>query len=124
MVLVTGNKKLKLYPLSSRKLQSIEETLQSMRPEYVRGEHLIISSRNGTELILLTNKRLAVLDISGEAKMDIPNKKIVGVELKGGFLKKEQLIITEDSASMMKHSLIVETPAKWKEMIEQCVRIV
>ncbi|ETA68499.1 restriction endonuclease [Methanolobus tindarius DSM 2278] len=124
IILVTGNKKLKLYPLSSKKIQVIEETLESMRPEYVRGEHLIISSRNGTELTLLTNKRLIVLDISENTELDIPNKKIVGVELKGGFLKKEQLIISEDSGNMKKHSLMVENPAKWKEFIEQCVRTV
>jgi restriction system protein len=122
IILVTGNKKLKLYPLSSRKLQVIEEILESMRPEYVRGEHLILSSRNGTELTLLTNKRLLIMDISGNTELEVPNKKIVGVEFKGGFLKKEQLVISEDSGNMKKHSLVVGNPAKWKEMIEQCVR--
>ncbi|WMW26014.1 restriction endonuclease [Methanolobus sediminis] len=122
IVLVTGNKKLKLYSLSSRKLQVIEEILESMRPEYVRGEHLINSSRNGTNLTLLTNKRLVIMDNTGNAELDIPNKKIVGVELKGGFLKKEQLIVSEDSGNMKKHFLMVENPAEWKEMIEQCVR--
>jgi restriction system protein len=122
MILVTGNKKLKLYPLSSRKLQVIEEILESMRPEYVRGEHLILSSRNGANLTLLTNKRLIVLDTAGTAELEIPNKKIVGVELKGGFLKKEQLIISEDSSNMKKHILMVENPAEWKDMIGQCVR--
>ncbi|MBP1909786.1 restriction endonuclease [Methanolobus bombayensis] len=124
MILVTGNKKLKLYPLSSRKLQAIEKIMESIRPEYVRGEHLILSSRNGTELTLLTNKRLVVLDISGNSELDIPNKKIVGVEIKRGFLKKEQLIVSEDSDNMKKHPLIVENPARWKEFIEQCVRTV
>ncbi|TQD25012.1 restriction endonuclease [Methanolobus vulcani] len=122
ITLVTGKKKLKLYPLSSRKLQAIKEILESMRPEYVRGEHLILSSRNGANLTLLTNKRLIFLDTAGTAELEIPNKKIVGVELKGGFLKKEQLIVSEDSSNMKKHFLLVENPAEWKEMIEQCVR--
>ncbi|WP_342304111.1 restriction endonuclease [Methanolobus sp. ZRKC5] len=121
-VIITGNKKLKMYPITSRKLPELANIFETLRPEYLRGEHLKLSSRNGTQLIILTNKRLIVSEISGERQKEISNKKIVGVELKSGFLKKDQLLVLEDSGVVVKHYFDVNEPGKWKEMIEQCVR--
>jgi restriction system protein len=121
-MLITGNKKLRIYPISSRKLSILVEIFESLRPEYLRGEHLIISSRNGTQLTMLTNKRLVVTDISEGMLSDIYNKKIVGVEIKGGFLKRDQLLVSEDAGTVIKHLFDIDDPAKWKDMIEQSVR--
>ena len=121
-ILITGNKKLKMYPISSRKLPELIGIFKTLRPEYLRGEHLKLSSRNGTELIMLTNKRLIVSEISGEIQKEISNKKIVGVELKSAFLKKNQLLVLEDSGVVVKHYFDVNEPVKWKKTIEQCVR--
>lgn len=123
-VLVTGHKKLKMYPLSSRKLAALVEIFEGLRPQYLKGEYMMLSSRNGTQMTILTNRRLVIADISESEQNDIPLKKIVGVELKGGFLKKEQLVISEDSGSIKKHLLNVDNPVNWKDMIEQCVRTV
>ncbi len=121
-ILIIGNKELKLYPISSGKSGSLVEIFENLRPAYLKGEYLITSFRNGKELTMLTNKRLVVADIAKGILNDIDNKKIVGVEMKGGFLKKDQLIVTEDSVPVAKHSLLVDNPGKWKDMIEQCVR--
>ncbi|WP_340820405.1 restriction endonuclease [Methanolobus sp. WCC4] len=122
VILITGSKKPKLYPLTSRKLPGIIRIFESLQSEYLKGEHLLLSSRNGTQLTILTNKRLAVTDISEGTMTEIRNKSIVGVEVKGGFLKKEQLHVLEDSDVVTKHNFDVDQPARWKEMIGQCVR--
>lgn len=121
-ILITGNRKLKLYPLSSRKLPELVGIFETLQPEYLRGEHLILSSRNGTQLTILTSKRIVITDISEGMLMEITNKKIVGVEVTGGFLKKEQLHILEDSDVVTKHTLDVDDPAKWNDQIGECVR--
>lgn len=121
-ILITGKKKLKLYTLSSRKLPELMDIFNTLQPEYLGGEHLILSSRNGTQLTILTNKRLVIMDISEGMVTEIQNKKIVGVEVTGGFLKKDQLHLLEDSDVVTKHQLDVDHPSKWKEMIGQCVR--
>ena len=122
LIMITGNKNLKMYPISSRRLPELVEIFENLRPEYLRGEHLDLSSRNGTQLTILTNKRIIISDISGETQKNIAHKKIVGVELKGGFLKKDQLIVSENSNAVIKHYLDVDNPTYWKDMIEHCVR--
>ncbi|WMW21358.1 restriction endonuclease [Methanolobus mangrovi] len=122
VILITGNKNLKMYPISSRRLSELVEIFQNLRPEYLKGEHLDLSSRNGTQLTILTNKRIIVSDISGEIQKEIIHKKIVGVELKGGFLKRDQLVVSDNSNAVTKHYLDVDNPILWKDMIEQCVR--
>lgn len=121
-ILITGNKKLKLYPLSSRKLPELIGIFETLQPEYLRGEHLIISSRNGDRLTILTSKRLVITDISEGMLMEIQNKKIVGAEVTGGFLKKDQLHVLEDSGVVTKHPVDVDDPVKWKDRIGECVR--
>ncbi|MDG6243342.1 MAG: restriction endonuclease [Methanolobus sp.] len=123
MILITGKKKLRIYPISSGNISLLRETLETLRPEYLKGEYLTLSSRKGTEIIILTNKRIIITDVTQGIKEEIINTKIIGVELKGGFLKKEMLTITEDTGVMTKHHLDVDVPARWKEMIEEHVRI-
>jgi restriction system protein len=122
LIMITGKKKLTMYPISCGKLALIKETLKTLRPEYLKGEYLTLSSRNRGQIIMLTNRRVIVADLTQGIRYEISNSKIVGVEIKGGFLKKDSLIITEDTEKMTKHQLDVDAPLRWKEMIEQCVR--
>ncbi len=96
-ILITGNKNLKMYPISSRKFPELVEIFESLRPEYLKGEYLMLSSRNGTILTMLTNKRLIAADISEGIQKQIFHKRIVGLEVKSGFLQNDQLVVSEDS---------------------------
>ncbi|TGC09724.1 restriction endonuclease [Methanolobus halotolerans] len=126
MFLIAGQKQLTVYPLSSKRKDRIAEILDNLRPEYVRGEHLIMSSRRNSSMTILTSKRLVQLDIESGVMNNIVLSKIVGIEIEGGFLKKDRLAISESSNgmnAMKKHFLEVEDIPRWKEETEQMVRV-
>ncbi len=122
LILITGSRKLRMYVIGSRKLSMISELMEGLRPEYLKGEHIMISSRLGEQLTILTNKRLIITDIPDVLRKAIDNKRIVGAQIKGGFLKKDQLVISEDRGVVTEHHIDVDDPVRWKDMIEQCVR--
>ncbi|MDW7731533.1 MAG: restriction endonuclease [Methanolobus sp.] len=123
LFLIAGQKNLTVYTLSTKSKERIAELLENLRPEYVRGEHLILSSRRNSSMTILTNKRLAQLDIESGVMNDMTLSKIVGIELEGGFLKKDRLVVSESSSGMNRHYLEVDDISKWKKEIEQNVRI-
>lgn len=122
LFLIAGQKNLTVYPTSAKKKERIAELLESLGPEYVKGEHLIMSFRRGNSMTVLTNKRLAWLDIESGTMNDITLPRIVEIEIDGGFLKKDRLMISESSDGMKKHYLEVDDVPKWKEGIEQMVK--
>lgn len=123
LFLIAGQKNLSVYPLSSKRKEKIAELLWNLRPEYVRGEHLIKSSRKNSSIIILTNKRLVQLDIENGAMTDVMLSKIVELEIEGGFLKKDRLLVSESSNGINKHCLEVDDIPGWKKEIEQNVRV-
>lgn len=123
LFLIEGRKDLTVYPLSGKSKDRIAEILENLRPEYIRGEHLILSSRKSSSMTILTNKRLVELEIGGSIKNEILLSNIVEMEVEGGFLKRDRLMISESSTGMNKHYLEVHDIHRWKEEIEQNVRV-
>jgi restriction system protein len=123
LFLIAGQKRLAIYPVSARRRDRILELLESLRPEYVCGEHLLISSRKNSIMTILTNKRLAQISIEDGELEDIPLSKIIGVETGRGLFKKDSIVISESSNGMKKHSFEVDDAHKWKKAIEQKVRV-
>lgn len=123
LFLIAGQKRLVVYQISARKRERILELLENLRPEYVRGEHLLMSSRNNSEMTILTNKRLVQIGIENGEMEDIPLSKIIGVEAGGGLFKKDRIMISESSNGVKKHSLEVDNALGWKKVIEQKVRV-
>jgi restriction system protein len=122
LFLIAGQKRLKVYPLSAKRKDRILELLESLRPEYVRGEHLLKSARKNSTMTILTNKRLARIGIDDEGMEDIPLSKIISVEADGGFFKKDRIIVCESSNGVEKHLFEVDNALEWKVVIEQKVR--
>jgi len=123
LFLIAGHKRLILYPISARKRDRILELLESLRPEYMCGEHLLRSSRKNSIMTILTNKRLAQISIEDGELEDIPLSKIIGVEAERGLFKKDSIVVSESSNGMRKHSFEVDDAHEWKKAIEQKVRI-
>lgn len=121
--LIAGQKNLTVYPFSTKRREKIAEILENLRPEYVRGEHLIRSCRKNSSMTVLTNKRLAQIDIESGFMNDVMLSKIIEIELEGGFLKKDRLIVSDSSNGINKHFLEVDDILTWKEEIEQNVRV-
>lgn len=82
-----------------------------------------MSSRNNSEMTILTNKRLVQIGIENGEMEDIPLSKIIGVEAGGGLFKKDRIMISESSNGVKKHSLEVDNALGWKKVIEQKVRV-
>ncbi|MBN2110032.1 MAG: restriction endonuclease [Methanosarcinaceae archaeon] len=123
LFLIAGQKKLTVYPFSAKGKDRIAGMVESLRPAYIRGEHLILSSRKNSSMTILTNKRLAQIDIGNGDMKEVILSKIVEIGLEGGFLKKDRLVITESSNGISKHRIEVDDIPKWKEVIEQQVRV-
>ncbi len=123
LFLIAGRKDLTVYPLSGKSKDNIAEILENLRPEYIRGEHLILSSRKSSSMTILTNKRLVLLEIGDSITKEIMLSKIVEMEVEGGFLKRDRLMISESSSGMNKHYLEVDDIHRWKEKIEQNVKV-
>jgi restriction system protein len=122
LFLIAGQKRLKVYPLSVKRKDRILELLESLRPEYVRGEHLLKSARKNSTMTILTNKRLAQIGIDNGGMEDIPLSKIISVEADSGFFKKDRIIVSESSNGVEKHFFEVDNAQEWKAVIEQKVR--
>ena len=123
LFLIAGRKDLTVYPLSGKSKDKIAEIIENLRPEYIRGEHLILSSRKSSSMTILTNKRLVLLEIGDSITKEIMLSKIVEMEVEGGFLKRDRLMISESSSGMNKHYLEVDDIHRWKEKIEQNVKV-
>ncbi|WP_406655508.1 restriction endonuclease [Methanolobus sp. ZRKC2] len=123
LFLIAGQKNLTVYPLSAKRKEKIVEVLENLRPEYVRTEHLIVSSRKSSSMTILTNKRVVQMDIESGTMNDVMLSRIVEIELEGGFLKKGRLLISESSNGINKHYLEVDDIIKWKKEIEQIVKV-
>ncbi|WP_406660708.1 restriction endonuclease [Methanolobus sp. ZRKC3] len=121
--LISGKKTITVYSLSSKKMSRIMEVLESLRPEYVRGEYLVFSSRKSSLITILTNKRISRIDITSGNSNDISIKNIVGVEIDGSLFKKKSINVLESANGMKKHSMEVDDAPRWKREIEQMVRM-
>lgn len=123
LFLIAGQKRLTVYTLSLRRKDRILELLDSLRPEYVRGEHLLKSSRKNSSLVVLTNKRLVQVELGGGDMEDVPLSRIVAVELGGSLFRKDRIIVSESSDGVKKHSFEVDNAPEWKKAIEEKVRV-
>lgn len=121
--LISGKKNIDIYPISPKKMIKLLEVMASLRPAYVRGEHLIISTRKESLLTVLTSKRLLKIDVTSGKSDEISIADIVGVENNASLFKKNRIEIIESSNGMKKHSLEVNDARLWKHEIEQVVRI-
>lgn len=123
LFLIAGQKRLAVYPLSAKRKDRILELLDSLRPEYVRGEHLLKSSRKNSLMLILTNRRLAQIEIGSGEMEDIPLMKIVNVEAGGGLFKKDRIVVSESSDGVRKHSFEVDDAVQWKSAIQERVKM-
>lgn len=120
--LVAGQKQLRVYSLTSRRKDRILEILDSIRPGYVRGEHLLRSMRKGAFMLVLTNKRLALIDMDSGELEDILLTKIVAVEAIGGFFRADRIVVLESSDEVSKHIFDVDDACAWRDAIRQQIR--
>jgi restriction system protein len=123
LFLITGQKKILIYPFSAKRNDVVLEAFEQLRPIYMRGEHLILSSRKNSVMNILTNKRLIQIDITDGTTKTVAVKNIINVELEGGLFKKNRIFVSESSNGVMKHSLGVDDASVWKAEIENIVRV-
>lgn len=123
LFLVAGQKRLTVYPLSVKRKDRILELLDSLRPEYLRGEHLLKSSRKNSSLLILTNRRLAQIDIDKGQMEDIPLTKIISVETGGGLFKKDRIMVSASSDGVRKYFFEVDNAPQWRNAIQERVKI-
>jgi len=120
--LLSGKKKIDVYPISPKKMIKLQEAMASLRPAYVSGEHLILSTRKESLITALTSKRLIKIDVNSGKSDEISMGDIVGVKYNASLFKKNKIQVIESSNGMKKHSIEVNDGRLWKHEIEQLVR--
>lgn len=120
--LIAGQKKVRIYPFSAKRNDVVLDAFEQLQPIYVRGEHLVLSSRKNQVMTILTNKRLIQTDITDGTAETVAVRNIINVELEGGLFKKNRISVSESSNGVIKHSLEVDDASAWKAEIEHVVR--
>lgn len=120
--LLVGQKQFRIYSLSSRRKDRILDQLDSIRPGYVRGEHILRSMKRGASMLVLTNKRLTFIDMDNSEQEDILLTKIVSVKANEGFFRAGRIVVFESQDEVSKHIFDVDDALSWKDAIEQQIR--
>jgi len=123
LFLVTGPKEVSILRIQAKNRDRILATLERMRTDYLRGEHLLRFSRRGAQFLVLTNKRLLMVNLRDKLTEELMIKNIIGSDVTGaGLFKTPKLIVSESSNGIRKHEIEVDDARAWLMAIEEAVR--
>ncbi|MGB3907980.1 MAG: restriction endonuclease [Methanomethylovorans sp.] len=123
LYLVMAGRQITVLSVRTRKPEHATKMLECLRQEYIRGEHLEKFERTKDEFIVLTNKRIAKIHLSGSAE-EMSLKNILGTEIKGsGLLGRSKLFLIGNMKENTLSEIDCADPASWKDAIEAAIRV-
>jgi len=94
-----------------------------IRSDYMRGESLLRFTRTGSHIIILTSRRLVVLNVQDAGSKEIRLQDIVGSEVVGsGLFNKRRLVVMESKDRMIRHQIEVDDARVWNNALKEGVR--
>ncbi|MBW6470080.1 MAG: restriction endonuclease [Methanosarcinaceae archaeon] len=122
--LLTGSKDIEIIGIQPNNRERVLELLGRLRADYLKGEHLLKLVRMGTQFVILTNKRLAIINMRDDSRDEIKVKNILGSQvINGGMFKKAKLIVSESGDDFCKREIEVDDAGAWQKAIEDAVRV-
>ena len=74
--------------------------------------------------MILTNKRLAIVNLRDDSRDEVKVKNILGSQVaNGGLFKKPKLIVSESGDDVQKREIEVDDAGAWQKAIEDAVRV-
>ena len=122
--LLTGSKEIEIIGIQPKNRERVLELLEQLRPDYLKGEHLLRLTRSSAQFVILTNKRLVTINLRDDSRDEIKVKNILGLRVvNGGLFKKSKLIVSESGDDVQKREIEVDDAVAWQKAIEDAVRI-
>ena len=122
--LLTGSKDIEILNIQPKNREKVLDLLGRLRADYLKGEHLLRLTRTGTQFLILTNKRLAIINMRDDSREEIKVKGIIGSQVvNGGLFKKAKLIVSESGDDVQKCEIEVDDAGAWQKAIEDAVRV-
>ena len=123
--LMTGPKEIKILRIQPKKIDNTLDVIKRLKADYMRGEYLLRSGRNGARFLILTNKRLFMTDLRDKTKKELMVKSIIGSEIiRTGLFKMPKIVVLESADDIRKHEIEVDDAQAWQKAIEDAVRAV
>jgi restriction system protein len=123
--IITGPKEMDILRVQPQKRDKVLGILRSLKADYMRGEYLLRSGRNGAGFLILTNKRLFMTDLRDRAEKELVIKNIIGSEIVRPVLFKiPKIVVLESADGIRKHEIEVDDAQAWQKAIEDAVRVV
>ena len=122
--LLTGSKDIEIIGIQPKNREKVLDLLGRLRADYLKGEHLLRLTRTGAQFLILTNKRLAIINMRDDSREEIKVKGIIGSQVvNGGLFKKAKLIVSESGDDVQKREIEVDDAGAWQKAIEDAVRV-
>lgn len=122
--LLTGSKEIEIVGIQPKNRERVLELLEHLRADYLKGEHLLKFTRTGTQFLVLTNKRFAIINSHDGSRDEIKVKNIIGSRIaNGGLFKKAKLVVSESGGNVQKREIEVDDAGTWQKAIEDAVRL-
>ncbi|HJH32817.1 MAG TPA: restriction endonuclease [Methanosarcinaceae archaeon] len=122
--LLMGSKEIEILSIQPKNREKVLDLLGQLRADYLKGEHLLRLARTGSQFLVLTNKRLVIIDQHDGMREEIKVKSIIGSRvLNGGLFKKPRLIVSESGDDVRKREIEVDDAAAWQKAIGDAVRV-
>ncbi|MDF1533094.1 MAG: restriction endonuclease [Methanosarcinaceae archaeon] len=122
--LLTGAKNIEIINIQPKNRERVLELLGRLRADYLKGEYLLRLAQVGVKFLILTNKRLAIINMHDGSREEINVKGIIGSRIiKGGMFKKAKLIVSESGDDFRKREIEVDNAVAWQKAIGDAVRV-
>ena len=122
--LLTGSKDIEIINIQPKNREKVLELFGRLRADYLKGERLLRLTRAGAQFLILTNKRLAIINMRDDSREEIKVKNILGSRVaNGGMFKKAKLIVSESGDDVQKREVEVDDAGAWQKAIEDAVRV-
>ncbi len=122
--LLTGSKEIEIISIQPNNREKVLELLEHLRADYLKGEHLLKSTRTDMQFLVLTNKRFAIINLRDGSRVELKVKNIIGSQVaNGGLFKKPKLIVSESRGDVSRREIEVDDAGAWQKTIEDAVRL-
>ena len=123
--LITGPKDIDILRIQTKKSDNLLNFIKRLKADYMRGEYLLRSGREGSGFLILTNKRLFMTDLRDKTEKEFMIKNIIGSEIvRKGLFKMPKIAVLESADGIRKHEIEVDDAQAWQKAIEDAVRAV
>ncbi|MDK2893028.1 restriction endonuclease [Methanohalophilus sp.] len=117
--LVIGGNNIEIINFVALKNEAFHSTLESLRPLYLRGEHLLKMEKSGREFVILTSRRFVILGKNNEHSLSINLKNVAGCEKeKSGALRREKMVLLEAENGIIRHKVEVKDVSEWMDLVK------